>query len=356
MTMKNLSLFLLLILVAGCHGEMTGIPRLEAFGDSYEGYHRGEAVPDRGSVPLDTVLYMTAVEFPEGYDWRRDTSYGEVSGRIVLYRDSVRILEVPAGPGCIAAMDPDLHHLAYGHLYTESVTDDETVIGRDGELLFSYPGREILCGLLVEGEEVYTLGRDRSGSGFALRRNGEEVFSYPKGGITAHFSARPDYPSGALYRDGGHMYFSYWRPAGKERSWFIVEDCEEHRVDVPDGGVYDIRVRDGMPDIRVVKSSPLGVYTYAEDTWKAVVAVSSKGRLTVYTPLWPTSRYIPDPVLFVSFRDACVFGERLYMAMNPLAEGEKPFLWCNEEVLYSLDINGFITEVSVILEERSGGG
>lgn len=354
--MKNLYLLFIIPLVAGCHGESTGISRLEAFGDSYGEYHRGDVVPDRESTPKDTVLYMTAVEFPEGYDWRRDSSYGEVSGRIVLYRDSVRILEVPAGPGLPAAMDPDLHHLVDGHLFTESVSGDETFIGRDGEMLFSYPGRELLCGLLADGEDVYTLGRDRSGNGFALRRNGEEVFSSPKGGIAAQFSARPDYPSGALYRDGGHMYFSYWRPSGNEKAWFIVEDCEEHRVDVPDGGVYDIRVRDGIPEIKMVKSSPIGVYTYVEDSWKAVVAVSRAGRLTVYTPLWPTSRYIADPMFFVSFRDACVFGQQLYMALNPLAEGEKPFLWCNGEKVFGIDINGFITEVSVVREERRAAG
>lgn len=359
MIMKNLFGFLTIFAVlSGCVGEGDGIKKLDAFSDRYIESVRGGGVPVHAQPPADTVLYMTAVEFPEGYDWRRDTSFREVQGRLVLYRDSLRILEFPAGPGYPAGLDPDLHHFVGGHIYTESCTGDETVIGRDGETLFSYPGRELLCGLLVEGDDVYTLGRSRSGKGFSLRRNGEELFSRPDGGIAAHFSANPLYLSGALYRDRGHMYFSYWRPLeeGSEINlWYIVEDGVESRVEVPDGRMYDIRVRDGTPDMSPIKYSPIAVYTYLEDSWKDVVAVSKEGRLTVYSPLWPTSHYIDRQVLFLSFRNACLSGHRLYIAMNPLAEGERPFLWRDREMLYQIDVNGFVTEVSLIEEQASAG-
>ena len=164
-----ISLALVIFFVAGCHEKGSGLHHLEAFRDRYVGSHRDGYIPPPVLQPSDTSVFMTAVEFPPGYDWRRDSSFGEVSGRIVLYRDSVRILEVPAGPGCLACMDADLHHLIDGHLYTESCTSAGTVVSRDGEMLFSYPGRELLCGMLVEGRDVYTLGRDRSGGGFSLR-------------------------------------------------------------------------------------------------------------------------------------------------------------------------------------------
>lgn len=345
-----LSLIPISLALAGCTGASGGVSHLEAFRDRYTFSHRGTVVPQREEPRTDTVIYMTALEFPEGYDWRRDTSFGEVSGRVVLYRDSVRVLEIPAGPGSLASLDPDLHHLVDGHVYTESCTEDGTVIGLDGTELFSYPDRELLCGLLVEGTDVYTLGRNRSGSGFSLRRNGDILFSRPSGSVSAHFSARPDYPSGALYRDGGHMYFSYWQPYGTHREWYVVEDGSESRVDVPDDRVYDIRVRDGDLELTPMKASPLGVYTYAADTWKSVVAVSRGGGLILSSPLWPTSRSFGPPVLFLSFRDACVFGRHLYVAMNPLASGSKPFLSCDGEFLFGLDIHGFITEVSVVAE------
>lgn len=345
-----LSFFLLTLALSGCDGAGGGVSHLEAFRDRYTVTRRGTGLPGKELPGADTVAYLTVLEFPRGYDWRRDTSFGEVSGRIVLYRDSVRVLEIPAGPGSLVSLDPDLHHLADGHVYTESCTGSETVIGLDGTRLFSYPGREVLCGLLVEGEDIYTLGRNRSGNGFSLRRNGDIVFSRPGGSIAAQFSSRPEYLSGALYRDGGHMYFSYFEIIGSKRVWYMVEDGAESRVAVPNGGVYDIRIRDGELEFTPVKASPLGVYTYAADTWKSVVAVSREGSLILYSPLWPTSRNIADPVLFVSFRDACVFGKHLYVAMNPLASDSKPFLSRDGKFLFGLDVNGFITEVSVVAE------
>ena len=355
--MKNLlGIFLSVATLSGCVRGSDGISKLDAFRDRFVEGVRGGGVPVHTQPEKDTVLYMTAVEFPEGYDWRRDTSFGEVQGRLVLFRDSVRVLEVPAGPGSTASLDPDLHHFVDGHIYTESCTADGTVIGRDGETLFSYPGRELLCGLLVEGKDVYTLGRSRSGAGFSLRRNGEELFSRPDGGIAAQYSSNPGYLSGALYRDRGHMYFSYWRPLeeGSEiKLWYVVEDGAESRVEVPDGRMYDIRIRDGTPVISLIKSSPLGVYSYYEGSWKDVVAVSKEGRITVYAPLWPTSHYIGRRMLFLSFRNACLFGHRLYIAMNPLDGDERPFLWRDGETLYHLDLNGFVTEVSA--GEESAG-
>lgn len=355
--MKHLlGILLSAAVLSGCVRGSNGISKLDAFRDRYVVSVRGGGVPGHARPDKDTVLYMTAVEFPEDYDWRRDTSFGEVQGRLVLFRDSVRVLEVPAGPGSPAGLDPDLHHFADGHIYTESCTADATVIGRDGEVLFSYPGRELLCGLLVEGKDVYTLGRSRSGAGFSLRRNGEELFSRPDGGIAAQYSSNPGYPSGALYRDGGHMYFSYWLPldeAGEIKLWYVVEDGAETRVEVPDGRMYDIRIRDGTPDISPIKSSAIGVYSYYEGSWKDVVAVSKEGRLTVYAPLWPTSHYINRQVLFLSFRNACLSGHRLYIAMNPVDGDERPFLWRDGETLYHLDLNGFVTEVSAV-EESAG--
>jgi len=351
--MRNLLILFPLLFLAGCRGDVTGISHLAAFRDRYSGGHRSEIVAARNGAASDTVLYMTAVEFPDGYDWRRDSSFGEMSGRILLYRDSVRLLEIPAGPGCLVGTDPDLHHLLGGHVYTESCTDDATVIACDGEMLFSYPARELLCGLLVEGKDVYTLGRSRSGRGFSLRRNGEELFSRPDGGVAAQISSNPEYLTGALYRDGEHLYFSYWEPFGDKKVWYVVADGVETRVDVPDDRTYDIRVKGGELELKVMKSSPLGVYTYAADSWKCVVVVSRAGALSLYTPLWPTSRFFTDAVYFPSFRDACVFGERIYLALNPLADGGKPYIWSNGKVLFGLDLNGFVTEVCVVEEQKA---
>ena len=71
------------------------------------------AVP---SKPLpDTLVYVSAVEFPEDYDWQRDTAYGTVPCRVSLFLEGERILSVPAGPGTFVGADPDRMRIREGH-------------------------------------------------------------------------------------------------------------------------------------------------------------------------------------------------------------------------------------------------
>ena len=60
-------------------------------------------------------------------------------------------------------------------------------------------------------------------------------------------------------------------------------------------------------------------------------------------------------MLFLSFRNACLSGHRLYIAMNPLSDGGQPYLWSDGQVLYPVGVNGFITEVSLVEESAIGG-
>jgi len=343
----------------GCitKGEGSGISHLEAFADRYQDSRRDGGGGSSTPVLMDTSVFVTAVEFPEGYDWRRDSSYGAVSGSLALYRDGERILSLPAGPGCRASLDPDLHHLVDGHLYTESCIGGETVIAVDGTDLFSYPGREFLCGLLIEGTDVYTLGQNRSGSGFSLRRNGEELFSSSNGTVSSHISDNPQYPGGALYRDGGHLYFSYCRPLAEgsaSRLWFIVEDGRETAVDVDTEGMYDIRVQDG--EIRILPRAngyQWERWSYTDGRWEATVMVYKDGNVIVSAPFDPSKRYYLNFSLLFSFRNACLSGKHFYIGVNPPDRGESPSLWRDGETSFRLDINGFITSVGVSARRRS---
>lgn len=336
---------MLAALATGCAKEGSGRSRLEAFPDRYAGSSRrdgggGEPAP----VPMDTAVFVAAVDFPEGYDWRRDTSYGSVTGRLVLYRDGGQVLSVPAGPGCRASLDHDLHHLVEGHLYTEYCTASETVIGRDGEDLFSYPGRELLCGLLVEGSDVYTLGQSRSGRGFSLRLNGEELFSRSEGTISSHLQDDSHYPSGALYRDSGHLYFSYFMDDGQgSRRWYIVEDGVETLADVPPGPMYDIRVRDGEMSAAAVGASTYKDWYYYDGKWDAWLTTIVNGTVAIYAPYSPSRVYL-DPFFLPSFRNACLVGRHFYLGINPPGSG-RPWLWKDGNKVYELEINGFITAV-----------
>lgn len=344
------------LLLAGCISKEsgTGISHLEAFRDRYQDNRREGGGGALTVMPKDTSIFVAAVEFPEGYDWRRDSSYGAVSGSLALYRNGERTLSIPAGPGCKASLDPDLHHLVDGHLYTESCTAGETVISKDGEELFSYPGREFLCGLLVEGADVFTLGQSRSGNGFSLRRNGEEIISRSEGAVASHMSDNPEYPGGALYRDCGHLYFSYWKPLAKGsalRVWYIVADGEETSVDADPEGIYDIRVRDG--NLRITPRSGKASWerwTYTDGRWNASVMVYKDGNVIVAAPFDDSRRYYFNDHLLFSFRNACLSGKRFYIGLNPPDRGEAPSLWMDGETDFQLEINGFITEVGMSVE------
>lgn len=358
MTMKDFNAFLtmavLLAAVSSCMTgeEKTGKSHLEAFPDRYREVRRDGGGGAPTHARLDTVVFMTVVSFPEDYDWRRDTSLGNVRGSIDLYRDGERILSVPAGSGSGARLDPDLHHLVGGHLYTEYCTDGETVIGKDGEELFSYPGRELLCGLLVEDSDVYTLGQSRSGGGFSLRLNGTEILSRKDGFIAAHMSDNPEYLSGALYRDDGHLYFSYWETglSGNGRIWYVVEDGEGTPVDnVGTGGMYDIRIRSGMLLFSALGKSPLRHWTYVDGTFEATLNIYKDGQVIAFTPGGSSAHYL-RPALFFSFRNACLCGRHLYIGVNPTEPGGRPFLWKDGETVFSPDINGYITSVEVLVE------
>lgn len=347
----------LLLLAQSCMNkeEKTGKSHLEAFPDRYREIRRDGGGGAPAHAKFDTSVFVTAVSFPDDYDWRRDTSLGNVRGSIELYRDGEKVLSIPAGAGSRARLDPDLHHLMDGHLYTESCTDGETVIGRDGEELFSYPGREFLCGLLVEDGDVYTLGQNRSGSGFSLRCNGIEIFSRKDGSIAAHMSDNPEYPTGALYRDGGHLYFSYCEslPVGDGKVWYIVEDGEETPVEnLETGGMYDIRIRNGSMKIEPIGQSSLRYWTYSDGKWSASVNIFSDGQVIVFAPSGTSGANYLRPSLFFSFRNACLSGQHFYIGINPSEPGHGPYLWMDGETVFQPDINGYITAVEVLVERN----
>jgi len=176
------------------------------------GSGRGEHPDDTASTPtvpiIDTVIYISAVEYPSDYDWIRDTAYGEVEGRIVLYRDSVKILEVPTGFRRDVSASSDMHLISDGHLYTFFANDYNTIIKCDGKEIISYPGRDIIKGFLVKDGHVHSLGQDRDGGGISYRIDGEVVHSKSK----AFVIGEPDdglWPTGALYRDDEDIVFAY---------------------------------------------------------------------------------------------------------------------------------------------------
>ncbi len=137
--------------------------------------------PDGSGNEGKTVTYITAFDYPEGYDWRADMEKGTVKCSLVVYADGVPAMKIPVGDEYEVSSDPDMHRMVNGHLYTDYSTDSETVIKKDGKEIIRYPGREMIVDLTVKGDDVYTLGHKREGRGFVYRKNGESVLERSNG-------------------------------------------------------------------------------------------------------------------------------------------------------------------------------
>ena len=174
-------------------------------------------VVNQGGEEQKMVTYAVGVDYPDGYDWRSDMQSASVRCSLVVFWDGSPMVRIPVGDEYEVSSDPDMHRLIEGHLFTDFVTDSETVVKKDGLLLFRYPGRETIAAMLCDGDEVYTLGIPRDGGGFSFRRNGETVLHRENG-----------YPFESLQLDSGKICFSFCEPVrdsdGVSDRYFTVKD------------------------------------------------------------------------------------------------------------------------------------
>ena len=193
-----------------------------------------------GAGSEQKVWYAVGVDYPQEYDWRADMEKGSVRCSLVVFADGVPMMKVPVGDEYEVSSDPDMHRVLGGNLYTDYSTSDETVIKRNGEELVRYQGREMIVGMAVEGESVYTLGVPRSGEGFAFRKDGEVLLQRAAGHV---------FPR--LQRVGEGLAFAFYEPParGLARGRFChyldgeVSDMDV-RLDITD--VWDVVWNDGQ--------------------------------------------------------------------------------------------------------------
>lgn len=226
--MKRILLVAAFLTAVSCGLEEVSRRPQSGAGDVWLGPGMGAGKED----PDKTVVYVTAVEYPDGYDWRTDREKGSVKCSLVVYADDVPMMKVAAGDEYEVSADPDMHRMVDGHLYTDYSTELETVIKKDGKEVVRYEGREMICGLLVDGDDIYTLGHPRHGDGFTYRRNGR---------ILLERTAGRSFPD--LYTDGGSMCFAFMEPIESQT------DTIERYYHVRDGDVTQVAVRE---DVRKV--------------------------------------------------------------------------------------------------------
>ena len=205
------------------------------------GVNVGKDDPDR------TVCYVTLMSYPDGYDWRADRQKGSVKCSLVVLANGLPMMKVPVGDEYEISSDPDMHRVIDGHLYTDYSTDSETVIKKDGRLLFRYLGKEHIFGMLVDSSGVYTLGHSRDGAGFTYRRNGEILLECAEGRSF-----------GRLYRDGDDICFAF-----SEQVASSAEEIERY-YHVRNGEVSQVALREDVKKVWCVTSDD-GVIYYVAD-------------------------------------------------------------------------------------------
>ena len=250
--MKKILLFFAASLLAGCVWMENPVTLGKARKDIYPQPERPEPVtevPDTGRH-----LYIAAVEYPEGYDWVRDTARGTVDARMLLFKDGECVLSLPAGDRARIGTDPDTHHLIGGNLYTTWSDGKRTCIKCNGEDLFDYEGGESITGLLVRDGAVWTLGSKIRGQGYAFRYNGTALSDNPQGTLI-----------GSLYEDRGDICYAYGISiqAGNYtiHKYFLADGGEEKEVSIPGDAtaVFDIRRVNGVTYATYLqKSIPTG--------------------------------------------------------------------------------------------------
>ena len=247
---EKLLMLVLAFSVVACSGDYDFKPRKYRFQTLPQAGEKGPVEP-----PQDAT-YITCAEFPDGYDYHADPDYGQVEAKLLLFVDGERTLSLPAGPGSSFSIDPDMHRVRGGHLYTDGVDAKGTFVHRDGEQLFRYEGRESLRGFLLLDGKVHTLGQSRSGEGFSYRINGEMVYGRTEGYILGDMSY-PVPDGGALRVDNppgsaAEVYFSYGIPhpssSGTKWEYHIVRGGVDEEVDMDATTVeiYDIVIKDGQ--------------------------------------------------------------------------------------------------------------
>lgn len=280
---------------------------------------------DTPSSRRDSTVYTLGIEYPDSYDWQRDTAYGNVSCKLVVFANQRRILEVDAGPGTGLSADPDMHRIWDGHLYSDSSNGSHTVISKDGKEIFRYEGNEMVTGFMVLDGNVHTLGQSRSGKGFSYRIDGELILSDPEGVPVGDPYSTP-VETGTMYLDQGKVCFGFRKGESGGHSWYAVRDGKAEAVDcgVRLTDIFDIRYIEGR--LHVCGTS---------ETYGGRAVHVCEGKIT---QLWK------DPVKATSFCHIVPSGDRIYLYEGHIRKDGKTetSLWRSEGlvVIYGTDYAG----------------
>lgn len=337
----------------------------------------------------DTVVWVSAVAFPEGYDWQRDTACGSVNTHILLFRDGVQVLDIPAD----GAGEAYRHHIAGGHIYSECSSGSGKTVRRDGEDVFTMPQSQTLCGVLEKDGSVFTLAKKSGGCGFVLRRAAETVLETGDGIPLGDFDDTSYAPGGALYEDLGRCCFAFSANETGSPRYYMVMDGEVSEEEQARGaGTLDLKYVGGI--VAGASSFMAGRQWYSARIWRSgntAVAGTALTGSTISTcvcrlpdgpvvNLGPEDGFIyvsdvgarlvrwsPDGSIIVGSQDGqsqipgtyCVFypscglmyGSDLMLALTPKDRASKAKVIIGDTVR-EIKVNGFLSGIGVTVQRH----
>ena len=221
--MERFVRFLFVLIIINSCSETPGAISLRRGDTLHRDIHREVDPPSNSFVsgPADSIplfdepevlphIYACGVERPES-----ETPI------LVVFEDGVRVCEY-ALP--MPSLDADAHFLQGGDMYVTLTEGQVTTIYKNGFKEFSFTAREYISSLIRQEDGIWTLGADRRGDGFALRRDGVQVFAKSSG------------TPGRLYQDEGSLYFDYSLTMGGKTLRYLVKDGDDFALTSPHGG------------------------------------------------------------------------------------------------------------------------
>ncbi len=148
----------------------------------------------------ESVCYVTAFDYRDGYDWKSDPEKGTVKCSVVLFAGTKPVLKVPVGDMYEMSSDSRRHRVINGVLYSDYTDGQTTVVKRNGEELYRYEGAETVEKMLLHEGSVHTLCIPAEGSGFSYRIDGCPVMTRSSGTFFDHLVS---------YRDTVSFCFSH---------------------------------------------------------------------------------------------------------------------------------------------------
>lgn len=185
------------------------------------------------------VCCVTAFEYPEGKDWRKEQDDTDVS--LVMLAEGSPLLRMDVGEEWKVSSDPQRHRIENSHLYTDFTDGSTTVVRKDGILLCEWSGAEEVTALTETGGYLHTLSVPDAGEGFVYRIDGQPIVERQSGNLYQYFGKD---------EEGVCFFFSQQTVTvqGTEERYYHVSGGKVNRIEMTEGAeaVMDIKLHDGQ--------------------------------------------------------------------------------------------------------------